>query len=287
MSAIIFNNDSLVVLRSLPSSSAHSLVTDPPAGISFLDQSWDSDKGGRDAWIAWLSSIMSECWRILKPGGHAIVWALPRTAHWTTTAIENSGFEIRDVITHIFTSGVPSAMNIGAMVDRKLGHSPKVAGYRKNPGSRYYSSKAGSEPVPVYAPSSDEAKKWHGWGPKLKPASEHWILARKPLDQKNLAENAIKHQTGCINIDDCRVQKERTKYAKDYEGLGRYPANLLLSHNPGCDKQCEFGCPVNILNSKAAIDSEEYFNTFIYSSKAGPKERKEGVNDSSKDSSNC
>ncbi|NRA63394.1 MAG: hypothetical protein HRU19_02855 [Pseudobacteriovorax sp.] len=286
MSAIIFNNDSLAVLRALTSSSVHSVVTDPPAGISFLGKSWDSDKGGRDAWVAWLESIMTECWRVLKPGGHAIVWALPRTAHWTTTAVENSGFEIRDVITHIFTSGVPSAMNISSNIDKKLGHSPKVIGYRKNPSSRYYSSKPKGDPIPIYEPSSSEAKKWQGWNPKLKPASEHWIVARKPLSEKTLAENVLKHGTSCLNIESCRVEKKRTRQARDYEGKTRYPSNLLLSHHPRCNDKCDKNCSINILNTSAGIDSEEYFNTFIYSSKASPKERKEGVNDTSKNSPN-
>lgn len=35
-----------------------SLVTDPPAGIGFMQKSWDSNKGGRNQWIAWLDKLM-------------------------------------------------------------------------------------------------------------------------------------------------------------------------------------------------------------------------------------
>jgi DNA modification methylase len=38
-----------------------SLVTDPPAGISFMNKSWDGDKGGRNQWISWMSELMKEC----------------------------------------------------------------------------------------------------------------------------------------------------------------------------------------------------------------------------------
>jgi hypothetical protein len=31
------------------------MVTDPPAGIGFMNKEWDSDKGGRDQWIEWLA----------------------------------------------------------------------------------------------------------------------------------------------------------------------------------------------------------------------------------------
>ena len=50
-----------------------SLVTDPPAGISFMGKEWDGDKGGRKQWIAWMTEIMVECERVLKPGAHGWV----------------------------------------------------------------------------------------------------------------------------------------------------------------------------------------------------------------------
>jgi len=92
-------------MRTLKKNSVDSIVTDPPAGISFMSRDWDSDKGGRDNWIQWMSEVATECKRVLKPGGHAFVWAIPRTSHWTATAWENAGFEIRDVVAHIFGSG--------------------------------------------------------------------------------------------------------------------------------------------------------------------------------------
>jgi len=100
-------------LNRLDSESVDSIVTDPPAGIAFMGKSWDSDKGGRDTWILWLTEIMTEAKGVLKPGGHALVWALPRTSHWTATALENSGFEIRDIVNHIFGSGFPKSLNVG------------------------------------------------------------------------------------------------------------------------------------------------------------------------------
>ena len=47
-----------------------------------------------------------------------------------------------------------------------------------------------------------------GWGTALKPAHEPMVLARKPIDQKSVSENVLKHGVGGINIDDCRVQCE-------------------------------------------------------------------------------
>lgn len=75
---VIFNADCLEALVTLPSESVDSVVTDPPAGIGFMGKSWDGNKGGRDSWIDWLRSVMEECLRVLKPGGHMLCWALPR-----------------------------------------------------------------------------------------------------------------------------------------------------------------------------------------------------------------
>lgn len=97
------------ILPTLPDASVDAIVTDPPSGIGFMGIEWDKHKGGRDKWIAWLCGIMTDCRRILKPGGYGWVWALPRTSHWTATACEDAGFEIRDIVTHVFGQGMPKS----------------------------------------------------------------------------------------------------------------------------------------------------------------------------------
>ena len=92
----LLHGDCLEVLKTLPSSSVDAIVTDPPAGIFFMagknkHEHWDSDKGGSQAWIGWMESVARECLRVLKPGGHALVWAIPRTSHWTGMAWETRG----------------------------------------------------------------------------------------------------------------------------------------------------------------------------------------------------
>ena len=96
-----------------------SMVTDPPAGIGFMGKKWDKDKGGRDAWIEDMAATYRECLRVLKPGAHGLVWALPRTSHWTATALENAGFEIRDVVHHLFGTGFPKSLDVSKAIDKK------------------------------------------------------------------------------------------------------------------------------------------------------------------------
>lgn len=99
--------DCTELLPTLDAESADAVVTDPPAGIGFMNKAFDSDRGGRTQWVAWLADIMGWCLRALKPGGYALVWALPRTSHWTACALEDAGLDIRDRISHIFGQGFP------------------------------------------------------------------------------------------------------------------------------------------------------------------------------------
>jgi hypothetical protein len=55
----------------------------------------------------------------LKPGGHALVWSLPRTAHWTAMAVEDAGLEIRDCIPHLFGSGFPKSLDVSKSIDKR------------------------------------------------------------------------------------------------------------------------------------------------------------------------
>lgn len=199
-SGTIYRGDCLEVLRSLPACSVDSVVTDPPAGISFMGREWDGDKGGRDEWVKWLTDIMSECCRIVRPGGHILVWALPRTSHWTATAIEDAGFEIQDIVTHVFGSGFPKSMDISKQIDRAAGVEREVVGYD---ASRARPNRTGTvlgdvaydrsdNGATITAPATEAAKRWAGWGTALKPASEHWVLARKPSEEAPLPPDACR-----------------------------------------------------------------------------------------------
>lgn len=262
--------DCLERLRELPDASLDSLVTDPPAGIAFMGKEWDKDKGGRDSWVAWMTNVMRECLRVLKPGAHGLVWALPRTSHWTATALENAGFEIRDVVTHLFGTGFPKSLDISKAIDKAAGAERTVLGVAGKSGSKRNAMAgdfAGGEYMET-APATAAAAAWQGWGTALKPASEHWILVRKPCSEKTVAANVLKHGTGGINVDGCRVSAEglhevtqgkgnhgadgwgmgRSKYQVPF---GRFPANLVFSHSEGCAEECDPGCAVRLLDEQS------------------------------------
>src|SRR3990167_1434592 len=107
----LLTGDCVEVMRGMDAESVDAIVTDPPAGIAFMGKSWDRAHGGRDGWIVGMAAIAAECLRVAKPGSHALVWAIPRTSHWTATAWEDGGWEVRDRLAHIFGSGFPKSHN--------------------------------------------------------------------------------------------------------------------------------------------------------------------------------
>ena len=118
--------DCLDLMREMSDKSVDAIVTDPPAGIAFMGKEWDKDKGGRDQWITWMQEVSTECLRVIKPGGHALVWSIPRTSHWTAMAWENAGWEVRDKVIHIFGSGFPKSLDISKGIDK---HDGKQMGW--------------------------------------------------------------------------------------------------------------------------------------------------------------
>jgi hypothetical protein len=125
---VVIEGDCLQVLATLPDSCVDALVTDPPAAISFLNTGWDSDRGGRDAWVAWMADVLRESLRVVKPGGYALVWSLPRTSHWTGWALEEAGWEIRDSVIHVFFQGMPKSLDAGKALHRLAGAERPVVG---------------------------------------------------------------------------------------------------------------------------------------------------------------
>jgi DNA modification methylase len=115
----IRHGDCIDVMRAMDDACVDAIVTDPPAGISFMGKAWDGDKGGRDQWVAWMQSVAVEAMRVAKPGAHALVWALPRTSHWTATAWENAGWTVKDRVSHLFGTGFPKSLNVSnAVLDK-------------------------------------------------------------------------------------------------------------------------------------------------------------------------
>ena len=246
-------------MRKLDDNSVDSIVTDPPYELGFMGKSWDSTG------IAYNVDVWREALRVLKPGGHLIAFSGTRTYHRMASAIEDAGFEIRDMMQWLHGSGMPHGQDISKSIDKKLGKTREVIG-RSHNGSGAQPNKLnnhahgdtgigyadGSGKIfDITAPASDEAKQRSGWNTHLKPSCEPMVLARKPLSEKTVADNVLRWGTGGLNIEDSRIgyqsvkDKEKCgfhgrnvdsdiygKYGtmppKSNVNTGRFPANVLL-----------------------------------------------------------
>lgn len=265
---ILFLGEALEALRELPDESVDSICTDPPAGIEFMGKAWDHDHGGRDEWIAEYAVIFRECLRVLKPGAHGLVWSLPRTSHWTATALEDAGFEIRGEILHLFAVGFAKSMAIDKAIDKAAGAVREVVGRRTDRaatpkqdirGGKLIGGESGAyDGSAITAPATHAAKQWKGFGTALAPSHENWILVRKPIPG-TVAANVLEFGTGALNIDASRIgvtdgavlgrnNKVGDNGWKNSSGgpsaafldptgpaaTGRFPKDTLLSHSPEC-----------------------------------------------------
>jgi len=289
----IIQGDCLEVLKTLEDNSVDSIVTDPPYGIGFMGKAWDTftpeavgksveyskvrkprldgksrkTNGAEDAgtydlslrakneYQDWCYEWGKECFRVLKPGGHILISNSTRMYHRMAVAIEDAGFEIRDMIEWVYGSGFPKSLNIGKAVDKLQGNEREVVGERIRIGDK--KPYVNNNDEAMFNPGENNTvtkgtSEWEGWGTALKPAHEPICMARKPLSEKTVAENVLKWGTGGIDIDGSRVEcseidksqdRKMNQQADGFEkgwgmkpqGMvqvvdlikGRFPANLI------------------------------------------------------------
>lgn len=186
--------DCLDVFGAEPDGSFDAYVCDWPAGVAFMGRAWDKAHGGREAWVRAWAERAAMMRRKAKPGAYALIWALPRTSHWTATALDDAGWVIQDVVTHVFGQGWPKGRSA------------------------------------------------------LKPASEHWILARNggggalQIDAARVARGAADWpEEGRIGGHSAKPGTAKITGAPAGDGIrcppgGSWPPNFMLSHCEACEE---------------------------------------------------
>jgi DNA modification methylase len=167
----LLEGDCLEVLATLEPESVDAVVTDPPYGIGFQHERWDSSAlreaaadAGHDrlspneAFEAWCRIWAEECRRVMKPGAFLAAFGSPRTYHRLACGIEDAGLEIRDSLMWLYSEGMSK--------------------------SRHYEG---------------------GRATTLKPAFEPIVLARRALDGTT-EQTIARHGTGALNAESCQVQ---------------------------------------------------------------------------------
>jgi site-specific DNA-methyltransferase (adenine-specific) len=211
----ILVGDCRQALKLLGDAAIDCVVCDPPYELGFMGKAWDASG------VAYDPAVWREVLRVLKPGGHVVAFGGTRTYHRMASAIEDAGFEVRDMLEWLYGSGFPKSLDVSKAIDATLG-----------------------------LPVTPEAAKWKGWGTALKPAHEPVVLARKPLGN-TVARTVLEHGTGALNIGATRVGTEErhnppavTKWTdQGYQGRaaegknvsGRWPSNIAVDEAVAAD----------------------------------------------------
>ncbi len=348
LDGLIIEGDVLDSLASLEDESVEAIVTDPPYELGFMGKTWD-DQG-----VSFRPETWAACLRVLKPGGHMVVFGGTRTHHRMWCAIEDAGFEVRDMLLWLYGQGMPKSMDVSKAIDKtagRVGHNVsaikreirklyeakgmtlkefneacgfEASGYlresstwdavlpsaekwniiknvigaddkldslfqeaeREVVGTKNWSNSANhfrpgedhSQRVQldVTAPAMKEAKQWEGWGTGLKPSVEPILLARKPLAEKTVAANVLKHGTGALNIDATRIgtdqisqhgrsdSENRAMSGRNYaekpgrSWTGRWPANTMFQctcddPQPVAETAHQPECPAGLLDAQSGV----------------------------------
>jgi site-specific DNA-methyltransferase (adenine-specific) len=184
------------VLASMPENSVDSAVMDPPYHLASIVERFGKDgsagaKSGETGafkrasagfmgkqWDGGDIAFQVETWRavlrVLKPGGYLLAFASTRGFGRMSVAIEDAGFINHPFIAWIFAAGMPKATRIKACaVDGPFG--------------------------------GVDVDGWRYGGQALKPAIEPVYMGQKPFSEENGTLNILRHGTGGINIDGCRI----------------------------------------------------------------------------------
>lgn len=229
---ILHAGDCIEVMNAMPENSVDAIVCDPPYHLTSIVKRFGGEMPprteatvGKHAYGRHAAGFMGKEWdggdiafqvdtwkaalRVLKPGGYILAFASTRGFWRMCVAIEDAGFITHPMIAWVFGSGFPKATRL------------KTEGYDG----------------------------WRYGGQALKPAIEPIYMGQKPFSEKTGTANVLKHGTGAINIDGCRVEgafesgwsksgskesengsmsgKNYAREPKQDSQTGRWPANLI------------------------------------------------------------
>lgn len=199
-------------MKKLPENSIDMVCTDPPYFLDGLGNDWNKgklDKKGASSVVGNLpkgmkfdrkqsrkfyefySEVSKEIFRVLKPGGAFVSFSSPRLYHSMTMAVEESGFEIRDMLAWVYTQSQVKAFSQDHIIEKDKTKSREEKDNLK-----------------------ELCKDWRT--PQLKPAIEPMCLAVKPIEGRYI-DNFEKYGTGLLNTSD------ETKVD------GKFPSNVMTT----------------------------------------------------------
>src|SRR3989338_7302071 len=207
----ITHGDALSLLPKLPEASIDVVVTDPPYFLDKLDSEWNQEKVSHrlksqlvvqslpagmkfdreqgKRFYEWYGKVATELFRVLKPGGFFFSLSSPRLYHRMASAVDDAGFEVRDMFLWLYTQNQMKAMGLNHFIDK----------------------------LAVSAKERDTLReRLEGWKtPQVKSCFEPIVMAQKPTEGTYLS-NEQKHGVGLVNT-------------KVRIGDGMFPANVATA----------------------------------------------------------
>lgn len=211
----VIYGDCIEMMKRIPTGSIDMVCTDPPYFLDGLGSDWNKeslDSKGSSAVVGNLpkgmkfdrsqskkfrefyEGVSREVFRILKPGGAFISFSSPRLYHSMTIAIEDAGFEIRDMLGWIYTQSQVKAFSQDHIIEKDKHLTPGEKEALK-----------------------ETCRNWKT--PQLKPAIEPMCLAVKPIEGRYI-DNFQKYGTGLMNTSD---------ETKTGEEAGFFPSNIITT----------------------------------------------------------
>jgi site-specific DNA-methyltransferase (adenine-specific) len=209
--------DCVALMKKMPANSVDMVCTDPPYFLDGLGDDWNKEgldtrgtsslvgnlpkgmKFDRDQskkFNAFYSTVSAEAFRILKPGGAFLSFSSPRLYHSMAWAVEDAGFEVRDMLGWIYTQSQVKAFSQNHIIDKDRKTSPQEK-----------------------ADLKELCKDWKT--PQLKPAIEPICFAVKPIEGRYI-DNFQNYGVGLMNTS------SETKV-----GEGYFPSNILVTEDVG------------------------------------------------------
>lgn len=206
----IFHSNALEFLPKLENNSIDLILTDPPYFLDKFDNKWSPgavankknlyavkslpagmkfDKEQGEKLYRWFLKISKEIFRILKPGGFFLSFSSPRLYHRMASAMDDTGFLIRDCFLWIYTQNQAKAMSLDHFIQKENTSQTEKEQIKK------------------------KLKNWKT--PQIKSCFEPIAVAQKPKEGTFLS-NMIKYEVGLVNTN-ARV------------GHNMFPSNILTT----------------------------------------------------------
>lgn len=104
-SSRIIAGDAIGLLGREEANSVDGVLIDTPYNVG-IDRRWDV-KGSPADYQAWCGQWTAGLYRVIKPGGHLLAFGGNRTIHRLVCALEDVGFEVRDLLGWAHAQGLP------------------------------------------------------------------------------------------------------------------------------------------------------------------------------------